>query len=188
MSDSRVISLGDLPTAVPPSGSDTFAVCQNPAGCGETDLLSQMTLDQVAAFVLDQVPTPQYVSQIIPSAQQVALSSGNTVTLASVELPPGEWILTGEVWFALVSGNASNVTRVAAVIGPDQTIPTDPADDVTAVAAAPANAGVGIVLSLGWVYINTDVTVTYYLLVSAAWSGNVQMAAYGKIAGLFRSV
>src|SRR5215471_122139 len=164
MSDAKIISLSDLPVAIPASQTDTFAVWQNPNGCGPEDTLVQMSLAQLADFVIAAVPKYTYVSQVVLSAQQVPLTNNEVIQLAEINLTPGEWLLWGEAWFALLSGNAANVNRVAAVLTPQPLgVPSEPADDTSATATAPANAGVGVVLPLSTLYVSTDVAITYYL-------------------------
>jgi hypothetical protein len=183
MSDARIISLGDLPTGNPAAVTDTIAVCQNPEGCGGNDTLIQMSLGKVADFVLEQIPPPQYISEIVLSASRMSLTNNTVVTVATLMVPPGEWLISGEVWFDLISGNAANVNRLAAAVAPDVTSPIDPADDTSV--NVTANIGVGVVLPLGNVYVNNTGTlsVPYYLTANAVWTGSVSLAAYGKIAG-----
>jgi len=187
MSDAKIITLADLPTAIPAAGTDTFAVCQSLTGCGPEDNLVQMSLAQLADFVISEVPSYRYVSQIIPSTQQVPLVNGTVVQLASIALTPGEWLISAEVWFKLLSGNAANVQQLGAALT-DQVnaLPTEPADNVAMTVTAPANVGVGTILPLTSLYVNTDVDINYYLNVQSNWTSNISMAAYGKIVGLNR--
>ena len=187
MSEDRIVSLGDLPPAVTATGTDSFAVCQNPEGCGTNDTLAQMTLEQVSQFVVSQIPVtqpPQFIHQVVPSSNRVALSSDTMATVVTLDIPAGKWLVHAEAWFDLISGNASNVMRLAATLAPDTNYPADPAVDRSVTITAPSNVGVGCVLPLGWVYLDTADPVTYYLNVSASWNGSIAMAAYGKITGL----
>jgi hypothetical protein len=117
----------------------------------------------------------------------VPLQNNAVVTLAQIDIPAGEWLITGEVWFDLLSGNAANVNRLVAAIAPSAAQPTDPADGSAVTSASISNIGTGLVLPFGWVYFQTDVTVPYFLTVMASWTTNITMAAYGKIAGLYRA-
>src|SRR5215467_12099218 len=127
----ETVTLKDLGAAADPEITDTFAVCQNPMGCGETDALKTMTVGQLAEFILDQVPEPpesQYLSDIVTSADQLVIASSGDITgIASLDLPAGKWIVTGEAWFSILSGQSSNVTRFVSIIAPAQALPAEPA-------------------------------------------------------------
>jgi hypothetical protein len=48
----NVVYMSELRVAATPSGTDSFAVCQNPNGCGPTDALARMSLLQVSDYIL----------------------------------------------------------------------------------------------------------------------------------------
>jgi hypothetical protein len=57
MSDAKtgavsIVTIGGLDKAVPLLATDSFALCQNPAGCTETDALFSATMQQVADYLL----------------------------------------------------------------------------------------------------------------------------------------
>jgi hypothetical protein len=185
-----VVSMSDLIVATTASDTDTFAVCQNPLGCGPSDPLVRMSLAQVKELVLEAMPH-QYASDIVTYGNRVTLQTGQLINIASVSLTPGVWLLWGEYWFVVDSG-IPMIGRVAAMIAPDtqQSAPTDPADDLSVnvveinQSKQGGGATTGIVLPLTQLHVDLASPAVYNLTGMITWTGGGSISGYGKIAGL----
>jgi len=189
-----IVTLADLAAAVAGQDTDTFAICQNPAGCGDQDFLVRMSLDQLAQFVLAKVPPPpvlaySYVSTVIDYANRVQNVPNDTVfSIANITLPAGKWLVAGEAWFVVDSGTPL-IARIASMLSPTAaSLLTDPADTTSLNAQEPnqskqgGGSTTGLVLPLTPLFHDSGASGTYYLNGQVVWTGGGVISAYGKIA------
>jgi hypothetical protein len=131
----------------------------------------------------------QYASRIVPSANALALTSGVTIDVISVPLPPGQWFIGGEVWVTVLSGSPNLQLIAAAISGASATIPSEPSDTSGVNLQEPqqprTGAGTGAVLPIAGVFLNLSVQTTYYLSAQVIWTGTGTLGVFGKIAGRF---
>jgi hypothetical protein len=130
----------------------------------------------------------QYASVIVPAANAVNLPNGTTINVITATLPPGEWILSGEVWFNVTTGTPSIQQIAGSVSLVSASAPANPADNTSYNLQEPnqsrsAGTQVGFILPLSTLYVVVVAPTPYYLTAFATWTGTGAMAAYGKLAG-----
>jgi hypothetical protein len=97
-------------------------------------------------------------------------------------------MLSGEIWFAIVTGTPSIGQLAATITDTSSVIPSDPADHLAVNVmeinqSRSAGTAVGFVLPLGISSADVQTTLTLYLTAFASWTAAGSISAYGKIAG-----
>jgi hypothetical protein len=131
----------------------------------------------------------QYISNIITQAMAVQAVSGSNVSVGTLSIPAGEWLVDGELWCTVSSGTPTISTIAAALTvgAPLSGILSDPADNMAANVSAPmqtkqtGGTTVGWVLPLTSMYLNETTSTTVYLNGQLAWTTAGTLLLYGEI-------
>lgn len=120
-----------------------------------------------------------FVSSPVESADAVSLTTGVPATVGSIDLPPGDWDVTGTVYFSpnlatVISAESAGLSTVAA------TLPTPPAGGSAQIAGLVQVAGTAISLPLGTVRLSLTAPTTVYLVAQASFTVST-CGAYGII-------
>jgi hypothetical protein len=134
---------------------------------------------------------PQYLSTIVNSSNAVAPVNGALVLVASLVLPPGQWMIDGEGWINITSGTpAIQLVAAALSIGaPSANALNEPdinqsVNVVTLSQSSSAKSTAGFVLPLNsMMEVNNDNSITAELSIRVDWSSTGTFALYGKISG-----
>jgi hypothetical protein len=130
----------------------------------------------------------QYLSTIVTQANAIAAVSGQRLTVATLSIAAGEWIVDGELWCAVTGGTPTlnylgAFMSEGALVGPV----TDPADNqslniLDLEMSRSSSAAIGWVLPLASLYIKPAATTTISLAGNASWAGGGTLSLYGMIA------
>ena len=130
----------------------------------------------------------QYFSTIVTQANAIAAVSNQRLTVATLSLAAGEWIVDGELWCAVTGGTPTlnylgAFLSEGALVGPV----TDPNDNqslniLDLEMSRSSSATIGWVLPLASLYVNPTATITINLAANANWAGGGTMSLYGMIA------
>jgi len=148
------------------------------------------TINVASGYYVNGV-LPSYISSVIDYNNRIqGIPNGAPVDITHVDLEPGRYIISGEVWLVVDSGTPLVQRTVGALSPNSAAIPTGPADDSSVTADEidqPKQAGgvsTGVVMPLAALHVNMTAAGSYYLCARMEWDNAAVVSAYGKISAV----